>query len=412
MRQRLLLAVLAFALAGCGDEPRPPQHVAWEPVAPATLDLKAIWTGIVPLGREAAVVVGYSFADWRNPIYFSLSQHYDAASGWTTVAIPGHTSEVLRLLGAGRGANDDAWACGAATTTPDDPSTWRPVVYHYANRVWTEVALDGAGDLAGVELVGIVASPDGEVRAVGRTANRDGVALRLANGRWSRMPIADPPQRGNAEWSLNAVVRAANGTWYAAGPMSDVAGGAVYRDAGNGWESLQGPTDRVLRVSDLGCDAQGDVWLAANYDVGDDVQAALYHLQSGQWSEIGIERRSTGVCQIHAMAFDDQGNGWAVGGRAGDQPFFARYDAARWTEVLGEGRVRVDANVRMGQTAPPPGGLLEETGGELIAVGVLSADAAFAAGQAEEMGEGGEELEAIPRFYYLAARAAQDPAQP
>lgn len=412
MRNRIVLAVLALALAGCGEEPRTPQHVAWEPVAPASLDLKAIWTGVVPLGREAAVVVGYSFVDWRNPIYFSVSQHYDAATGWTVLAIPGHENEVLRLLGAGKGAPGEAWACGAATATPDDPTTWRPVVYHYKDRAWTEVALDGAGDLSGVELVGIVATPEGEVRAVGRTANRDGIALRFADDRWSRMPVADPPQRGNAEWSLNAIVRASNGAWYAAGPMSDVAGGAVYRDQGRGWETIDGPADRVLRVSDLACDARGEVWLAANYDLGDDVQAALYHLKGGRWNESGIERRSAGVCQVHALAFDDGGNGWAVGGRAGDQPFFARFDAGRWVEVLGEGRVRVDANVRMGQTAPPPGGLIEETGGELIAVGVLSADAAFAAGQAEEMGEGGQELEVIPRFYHLSARTTQDPAQP
>ncbi len=329
------LALVALTVTGCSEK-KPPPIMVWDFAKGLTVRRAALTAVVTPPGGPV-LAIGYDRPEGRianTPVCLERT-----GGLWTPIAMPPASAGTSTVIRAAVIASDGTvWACGRVADYEPDPSLILPVVYHYVGGVWTEFPIAGAGDLSGIDLLGIAAQGSGPglvLRAVGTSANGTaGAAITYASGAWSRDSVQPPS--GGPPWWLAAIGRAPDGTWYAAGARFDVAGGAVYVDDGtHGWTLRQGPVGYPsLQFNALAFDPEGYAWLAGNYAIGDSLQGALFRGASGSFSPASITRRSSGGFQIHCIGFDAFGHGWVGGRRSGLQPFIAGSSGHGWDERL------------------------------------------------------------------------------
>jgi hypothetical protein len=394
----LLLAGLLMTAAGCSEK-APPNILVWD-LSGGLVNRKSSLTAAVAAPGGPVLVVGYERPERRvanTPLCVARTP-----SGWTPVPIPmpsgatPNTSVILRH--AVLAEDGTVWACGRVADTELEPSLILPLLYRYQGGSWAEVPITGAGDLSGVDLHAVATHGSGPglvLRVAGTSAyGTAGAVLTLAGGAWSRDSLPPLPEPVGQPWSLNAIGRAPDGTWYAGGGWIGAPGGILFvDDDARGWKQAPGlPGYDDLEFTAIGFDPEGYAWLAGNYAVGDELQGVLLRGLGNRFAPAEIARLSAGSYRLYAIGFDGMGHGWVAGGRAGNQPFLAGYAVGRWTEKLSQ----LEAG--------------EEAGSEIFVTGitihglcVLGAESAIAAGYAEVLDpEGIGENEAL--IYELMPR--------
>lgn len=399
MRGRLpfyLFTALSLAflwIAGCSEFPG---RLVWQSIPPTDTRVKAGFFGVAALPGGQAVAVGFTLPGNRVSRAFSL--RFDGTR-WNELPVNGHPApQSFRLTGCTRSSDGTVWACGSVRLDPEENGTARPAVYKLVGDTWTEVFIEGLDTVIGLEFNALGAGPESELRFVGSNAEGRGICVRFKDGTWSLMPLPNPPA-GGTSWALTCVVRSPGGTWYCAGPLSEAIGGAMFMDNGSGWQAMPALSAREESVSSLAIDGAGALWVASNHAEGDLTQGSLFKLTTSGAAPFAVTRKSLGEFQIYAIHFDPTGNGWAVGGRKPDDPFFANYDGASWVESFVDLDLPPLASpVRLAAAARPHGARVETGGGELFAVSVESPDNTFAVGHAEESGGDGDH-EFLPRLF-------------
>jgi hypothetical protein len=209
--------------------------------------------------------------------------------------------------------------------------------YRLTANQWQELpALDpaivSATDACFVDRSLIVVGSRIEKDAAGNVTVRRGVAAELAEGRWS---VSDPPRPPGAEaFSMSGLrcgrtrdrvyalaVAAAPGQAISHTFLSGAP--ALYRLDGEGWQAIPLP-DRSPgdgsgspRVTAFTVDRTGAVWLSYAA-VGAGV-ATLKRYKDGSWSPAALAHvPEVASYSLSGIAFDDDGNGWAIANRDGN----------------------------------------------------------------------------------------------
>ncbi len=400
MRRRfsaLPLHVLTLAflwMAGCSEFPG---RLVWQSIPPSDTRTKAGLFGVTAFPGGQAVAVGFTLPGNRISRAFSI--RFDGTR-WNELPVIGHTGESFRLTGCARAPDGTLWACGSVRANPDENSTARPAVYRLSGDTWNEVPIEGLENTLGQEFYALAAGPLGEMRFVGGNADGKGICIRFKGDHWDQMPLPIPPG-GGTSWTLTCVGRSPAGTWYCAGSLSDAIGGAIFSDDGTGWNSAAPLSSREESISGMAFDATGALWIASNHPQGDSTQGTIFKVTPGGAAQAQVTRKSLGAFQVYAIGFDPSGNGWAVGGRAPDDPFFANYDGAAWVESFVDLDLKPPAApIQPAGAARPSRTHVETTGGEIFAVSVDSPDNTFAVGHAEEFGGDGDH-EFLPRLFRI-----------
>jgi len=382
-RTMAALCLLAGMLAtGCSEKPA--GSLVWKQ---DLIGIKTAVSAVVAPSPGEAIAVGYAlpeFALLARPLSLRWT-----GSGWTENTMPSTRSTAL--LGATLDREGSVWAVGRIVSSEAEPFDPVPVVYRYTGGSWTIAPLDELGAQTGVMLTAVASSGSGadlEVRAVGDSVGEAGHVLRWAQGHWSVMATPAPPP---GSWTLRSVAYSgAAGVWYAVG--RGPGGGIILVDRGEGWKLVAGPATAAEWTS-VAFDGRGIPYIAGNRQVGDGQEADLYRLHLGRWVLVPISRRRSGGFHIWALGFDDEGNGWAVGGRDPSGPFFAGTSPKGWIESAVE--EEVEAHPEQEQVS----------GGELTGIAVHGEQVAFAVGSAQEADpEGGQEYQ--PRLFRLKFRPA------
>lgn len=387
MRRGLVLGTALLACVACSE--RDDADLEWlaQPI-PEKVGFRAVavWSA------SAGLAVGYDQPE-RSLLARAVCYRRQGDT-WSRIPVPGHEHEFFQLLDVAAVDDGTAWACGVVRALAEDPATARGVVYRYAAGAWTEVDLGGLGadrEQAALEAVAVLGTgPDIEVRTAGRRQDGTGVVLRLAQGVWSRMPLAPPPVA--EAWWLGAIEAAADGRWIAAGGLVGDSGGVLYVDDSGGWRRVPGPAIDAFDITAVAFDADAVPWFAGNHPSGEFFQGRLFRWAGGGFEETPIRRTTPGPARFFALAFDHVGRGWVGGGRAPDEPFVAGNAAGPWIEA------RAEAEGAGGYEEYEEGE--EEVGGDIHGLSLLSRAEGVAVGLAAESGPEGY-IEFLPRLFHL-----------
>jgi len=400
MRRLLELARIALAtlvLGGCSEK-APGTTLVWRFSEHLTTRRAALTSVVGPPGQPV-VATGFIRPEGTLttfPIAFTRD-----ASGWTGFLMPLPASGAsARLLGSALTDDGDVWACGSTNDILTDPITLLPLVYRRTAGSWAEVPITGIGDLHGIELRGVASYGSGAsevTRFVGIADNgTTGIALTLAGGAWSRDTLPAPTADLSQPWSLNAIVRRADGGWLALGGRTDAPGGSVYVDDGaHAWRRVDGPSSYpALEFTTVALDPDGRAWSGGNVPAGDSLQGVLFRgdAAGGHFSPVSVTRHSPGTFRIYGIAFDAIGHSWAVGGRSGGLPFIAGTIGESWTESIAE----IEREALTTDTPLPSGSVL-------YGCCVLDGQTAYAVGYSE-MRDIHNEFESETRIFELGPR--------
>jgi hypothetical protein len=188
-----------------------------------------------------------------NPVYMTLSEHYDG-SAWATVAVPNLGTGTNAFNGVAALASNDAWAVG--TQSPAGQGRLTTLIEHWNGASWSVVASPNAGS-GNNSLNDIVALAPNNVWAVGyyRPVNGSGtyratLTLHWNGSSWTR--VASPNKVSGLDNTLYGVSGSSPNDIWAAGaytrPPDNDPNTADYVDQtltmhwnGSGWAIIPSP---------------------------------------------------------------------------------------------------------------------------------------------------------------------------
>jgi hypothetical protein len=386
MRRAPHAAALLALAALCGCSEKPAGFLVWKQ---DLLSLKTALTGVAALPSRELIAVGHSIPE------FSLIAHPTClvygASGWTEIPMPPPLSGSTALNAVAVDPSGAAWAVGRTVSSEAEPFDPSPLVYRFDGAAWTQQSLASLGSLPGLTLTGVATGGSAlspEVRAVGDVNGSSGMVLRWLGGTWEAMAL---PARSST-WTLRSIAHAIDGTWYAVGAQSGQVGGTILVDRGKGWEEMTFPSIDVEWTA-VACDGRGVPYIAGNVPENGEQRGILCRLRHGVWVDVPVTRRTSAEAHFFGLGFDAEGNGWAVGGRAGGGPYLVGYTPSGWTETPLESQAESHPENE------------QVSGGDLFGVVVADELNAVSVGTAIETGPEGES-EFQPRVFRLGFRRA------
>jgi hypothetical protein len=196
-----------------------------------------------------------------------------------------------------------------------------------------DTALVSATDACFVDRSLVVVGSRIEKDADGKVTVRRGVAAELAAGRWFVSKL--PPPSGAAAWSMAGLrcgrtrdriyalaVTPAPGQ--PIGKRNLTGEASLYRFDGSKWQPLSLPASEAdasgdaPRVTAFTLDRNGALWLSYASD-GNERSASLHRYDGGVWTPVPLPRvPEVAFYSLTGLAFDDDGNGWAIANRNGN----------------------------------------------------------------------------------------------
>jgi hypothetical protein len=387
MRHLRHAAAALFALAalsGCSEKQA--GFLVWKQ---DLISLKTALTGVATLPSRELLAVGHSIPE------FSVIAHPTALlygpAGWTQIPMPSPPTGSTALYGVAIDPSGAAWAVGRTVASEAEPFDPSPLAYRFDGSGWTQQTLASLGSLQGLTLTGVATGGSAsapEVRAVGDVNGSSGTVLRWIGGVWEVMALPSRP----STWTLRSIAHAIDGAWYAVGAQTGQLGGTILVDRGDGWAVMEPPPIEVDWTA-VACDGRGVPYIAGNVPENGEQHGILCRLRHGAWVDVPITRKTSGEGHFFGLGFDAEGNGWAVGGRAGGGPYLVGYAPSGWTETLLEAQA---------ETHPENE---QVSGGDLLGVVVADELNAVSVGTATESGPEGES-EFQPRVFRLGFRRA------
>ena len=378
-------ALVALALStGCSEKPA--GFLVWKQ---DLLLIKTALGGVAQLPSGQVIAVGHAIPE------FSVIAHPTCLvygpSGWTPIPMPSPASGSTALNALAVDPSGAAWAVGRTVSSEAEPFDPSPLAYRYDGAAWTQESLASLGSQQGLTLTGVASggtSAAPEVRAVGDVNGSSGTVLRWIGGTWEVMSLPSRP----STWTLRGIAHSIDGTWYAVGAQAGQLGGTILVDRGQGWTAMQTPTMEVEWTA-VACDGRGVPYIAGNVPKNGEQHGVLCRLRHGEWVDVPIARRTGGEAHFFGLAFDAEGNGWAVGGHAAGGPYQVGYTPSGWAETPLESQAEAHPD---NETV---------SGGDLLDVVVADELNAITVGMAIEAGPEGES-EFQPRVFRLGFRRA------
>lgn len=193
-------------------------------------------------------------------------------------------------------------------------------------------ALVSATDACFVDRSLVVVGSRIEKDADGTVTVRRGVTAELAAGRWSLSELPSPGD--TAAWSMTGLrcgrtrdrvyalaVTPAPGQTIGERQLRGAPG--LYRFDGSKWQLLSLPareadaSAQARRVTALALDGGGALWLS--YASDSERSASLHRYDGGVWTPVSLPRApEVAFYSLSGLAFDDDGNGWAIANRDGN----------------------------------------------------------------------------------------------
>lgn len=384
MKKISLALFVLLALTGCSEKPA--GTLVWKQ---DHMTIKTALSGVTLLPSHELIATGHQLQEF-SLVARPLSLVF-GPSGWTELPMPSPPSGSAALYGVAVDPSGRAWTVGRTVASEAEPFDPSPLIYRLDGGAWSQESLAGLGSLTGLTLTGVATggSPSApEVRAVGDSAFSAGKVLRWINGAWQFMAL---PARSGI-WTLRAITHSVDGNWYAVGAQSGQLGGTILVDRGQGWVAMDTPPMEV-EWTGVACDGRGVPYIAGNIPQNGETQGVLCRLRHGMWEDVPITRRKSGEAHFYFIAFDGEGNGWAVGGRATGGPFLVGSTPNGWTETPLEAEAEAHPDNE------------QVSGGDLTGVVVDGELNAVSVGSALETGPEGES-EYQPRVFRLGFRRA------
>ena len=311
---------------------------------------------------------------------------------WITIPSVDVAGSVNRLSGVAAVAADDAWAVGNSWDPPREGQSEyggdEPLIEHWDGGAWTLVDAPEVPGAVGSALRAVAARTSSDVWAVGafRTVPEDvGVpvehplVLRWDGGRWATVPA--PGTGPHANGVLTGLhVLAADDVWAVGYYRPDLfAMNAVQpltlRWDGTTWtvvanDPVIAAQHQTARWSAVTATSPSDVWAAGSSgDAAGVSQSLLQHWDGTSWKVVASPSPRDAAQRSFGTIFSDvtkTGGDLLAVGRAGEEPYAARWDGRRWTRI----RMPVTAQAGLHAVTRLPGGSLAAVGGSAGDAGI------------------------------------------